>query len=418
MSSPSSLHTLSDALRAELTERILPYWIHYTPDREHGGFVGVIDSRGRADPQAEKSAVLNARILWTFAAASRLLDNDLCRDVADRAYDYLIGRFWDPEHGGVYWMLDPQGCPSRPKKQVYAQAFAVYALAEYHRATGCEESLERAVQLFRLLERHAYDASYGGYAEAFSRTWGPLEDVSLGTNDPNEHKSMNTSLHVLEAYTNLHRVWPDERLETQLTELIDVFLHRILDREIDHLRCFFDEAWTPQSDRVSFGHDIEATWLLTKAADECNRASLQGEVTSVVEPMVDAVLREGVGAGHGLLNEAKGATIIDSDRHWWPQAEALVGFVNAYQQSGAERYLKAARRTWSFIDEWILDRTHGEWYFRVSETGKPYPSDDKVGPWKGPYHNARACFEILSRAGDSLPLEAERSTLPSTPRHK
>lgn len=416
MSTPSSLHPLRRPLWAELTERLLPYWIHNTPDRRRGGFIGAIDSQGRVDPEAGKGAVLHARILWTFSVAARLLDSASCRQMADRAYDYLVEHFWDPEHGGIYWMLDAHGCPTHPKKQVYAQAFAIYALAEYHRATKRPESVNRARQLFELLERYAHDGTYGGYTEAFGREWGPLADVSLGDNDPNERKSMNTSLHVLEAYTNLYRVWSDEAVANRLGEMIEVFLHRILDRDTHHLHCFFDEAWTPRSNRVSYGHDIEASWLLGEAA-EVGAPALRAEVESVAVPMADAVLREGVGAAHGIVNEAEGTTVVDADRHWWPQAEALVGFVNAYQCSGDERFVEAAHRTWAFIEDWMLDRTYGEWYFRVSEQGEPYSSDNKVGPWKGPYHTARACFEVLRRVNGLPASDSDRAVLASTPRH-
>lgn len=400
MATVASLHTLSEELGTELTERILPYWITNTPDRKHGGFVGAIDGQSRVVPGAEKGAVLNARILWTFAASARLLNSQRCRDLADRAYGYLADRFWDSLHGGVYWALDSEGHPTQPKKHVYAQAFALYAFSEYYRATAQEESLERARRIFELLEDHAHDSRNGGYAEAFRRDWTPLDDVSLGESDPNEEKSMNTALHVLEAFTNLYRVWPAERVRDRLTELVDIFLYRIVDRETYHLRCFFDEAWTPRSSLVSFGHDIEASWLLREAAEEIGASALKANVESLTVPMVDAVLRGGMGNDHGLMFEAEGPAVTDTDRHWWPQAEALVGFVNAYQCSGEDRFLEAARKTWSFIEEKILDRTYGEWYYRVSEDGEPYPSDGKVGFWKGPYHNARACLEIKRRASE------------------
>lgn len=417
MALPPSLCTLRSALRTELIERILPYWLQHTPDLDRGGFVGVIDSCGRPQPKAQKAAVLTARILWTFSAAARHLDSERCRTMADRAYSYLLDRFWDPEHGGVYWMLDYEGRPTEPKKQVYAQAFVLYGLTEYQRATGHAESLEQAQVLFELLERTAHDPTYGGYIEGFCRDWGPLDDVSLGEDDPNTRKSMNTTLHVLEAYTNLHRVWPDERVKERIDELVALFLHRIVDRDTYHLRCFFDEAWTCQSQLVSFGHDIEASWLLTEAVEENGNASLRADLESLLVPLIDAVLREGVGPDHALLYEAEGETIVDADRHWWPQAEALVAFVNAYEWTGQERFLDAATGTWSFIEDRILDRTHGEWHFRVSEAGEPYMSDNKVGPWKGPYHNARACLEILSRTGGTEALEDESSVLADVPQH-
>jgi mannobiose 2-epimerase len=410
---------LRQALYAELTERLLPYWIKNTPDTEHGGFIGAIDGRGRLVPGASKGAVLNTRILWTFSAAARLLQSTPCKHLAHRAYSYVADRFVDPEHGGVFWMLNADGTPKNPKKQVYAQAFALYAFAEHHRATGDPASLEQARRLFRLLERHAHDDVHGGYREAFSRDWGPRSDVSLGGKDMNAPKSMNTTLHVLEAYTNLFRVWPDERVAARLRELIDIFLDHIIHPSTHHLRCFFGPSWAPRSRRISYGHDIEASWLLVEAADVLGQRALQHRASGASVDIAESVLEHGIGPEGGVLNEADGTTVVDADRHWWPQAEAMVGFVNAFQITKDKRFADAASQTWSFVEASILDDTHGEWHFRVSKEGKPYLSDNKVGPWKGPYHTARACFEVLRRTGDGIgrgegsPAISEGNALPT-----
>jgi len=392
---------------AELTEGILPYWMAHTLDDEHGGFVGRITHEGRVVAGAPRAAVLNTRILWTFAAAGRVLHDDRYRAVAERAYAYLVDHFWDAEHGGIYWMLDHTGRPLETKKQIYAQAFAVYALAEYYRLTDDASVLERAVDLFRTIERHSFDPTHGGYFEAYSRAWTLLDDVRLSEKDPNEKRAMNTHLHLLEAYTNLYRIWPDPALRQQLVGLINLFLTTILDAETGHLQLVFDEAWRPRSKVVSFGHDIEASWLLVEAAEVVGEAVASVQKTAL--QMAQVTLDEGRDHDGALLNDAEPDGRLDDDRHWWPQAEAVVGFLNAYQLTSAPRFLDAALACWTFIENHLVDREGGEWFFRVSRDGTPCASEDKVGPWKGPYHNARACLEVMTRVDRLLQGHTNRA---------
>lgn len=418
MDPASTLATLRDAWTAELSDHLLPFWCEQAVDRCHGGFVGRMSSDGEVVEDAPKAAVLNTRILWTFAAAARVLDVPPYRDRADRAFRYLLDHFWDTRHGGLFWMVDATGAPRHSRKHVYAQAFGLYALAEYYRATGDVESLDHAAQLFRMLETHAFDPEHGGYHEGFSRAWTPVDNVQLGDEDPIEKKSMNTHLHVLEAYANLYRTWPNERLAERLQALIELFLRDILDHQTFHLTLFFNEAWERRSSRISFGHDIEASWLLTEAADVLGHADLQAKVRETAVRMARTTLCDGVGTDHGLPFEAGPEGITDADRHWWPQAEAIVGFLNAYEISGDVDFLDAAAHSWRYIERHLVDRDHGEWHLRVSPEGTPYPSDDKVEPWKGPYHGVRACLEGRARThrlqaaiddSDASPVPASQS---------
>ena len=392
-----TIATLRAEAFRELTEHLLPYWADRTIDRDHGGFVGQITGDNVVNPHAPKGAVLNARLLWTFSAAARVLDDARYRPLADRAYAYLLKCFWDPVNGGVFWMIDHKGVVLNPKKQTYAQAFAIYGLAEYYRLTGEPQSLERAITLFELLEQRAADPMHGGYFEAFSRKWSRLLDERLSSKDPLAAKSTNTLLHVLEAYTTLYRVWPTARLRASLTALIRCFLDVIIDAGTHHLASAFDAQWHPVSDVVSFGHDIEAAWLLTEAAETISEADLLAEVQDKAVRMTEVTLRGGTDDDGGLFNEATPSGLLDDDKHWWPQAEAVVGFVNAFQITQDERFLQAALHTWAFIQRTLVDARHGEWFFRVSRTGRPYDSEDKVGPWKCPYHNVRACLEVMTR---------------------
>lgn len=384
-------------MRLELTERLLPFWAEQARDDRHGGYVGRITQEGTVVVGADKGVVLTARILWTFSAALRKLGDAARRAPADRARAYLDAFFWDPAHEGVYWTVGPEGQPRDTRKHIYAQAFALYGLAEYHRATGDPDALARAVRLFERVERHARDRAHGGYFEAFDRDWGPLHDVRLSTKDLHAAKSMNTNLHVLEAYTTLYRTHPDARLRDALAALVDVFLERILAPTGDRLLLFFDPDWTPLSGTRSFGHDIEASWLLRDAADAVGDDLLRRRVRPVARALARATRRDGQDADGGLFNEAYADGRLDDDKHWWPQAEAVVGFLAAYQDTGDDAFRDAALAAWAFTERHLLDHHGGEWYGRVARDGTPYPDEDKVGLWKCPYHNARACLEALAR---------------------
>lgn len=399
MTDDVTLDALRAELKAELTQGILPYWMGPALDARHGGFVGAITGDDVPLPGAAKGSVLNARILWTFAAAYHALGDGRYHAAAERAADFFRAHFIDRLHGGVYWMVDADGAPRDERKHVYAQAFAIYALSEYYRATGHEESLRVAIGLFRLIERHAHDAEHGGYEEAFSRGWVRLDDVRLGDGDADERKSMNTHLHLLEGYTNLYRCWPDPILRQRLRDVIELFLTHIVDSATGHGRQFFDGDWRPKSDAVSFGHDIEASWLLLKGAEAIGDDLLRRRVAPVSLRMAETVLTNAFDtSGGGVFYEMRRDGTVDTDKEWWPQAEAIVGFVNAYQESGRETFLQAAWETWRFTKRYVVDHQHGEWHRRVTRDGVVCAGLEKAGPWKCPYHNARACLEVMVRA--------------------
>lgn len=398
MSEQERLVRLRAELYEELTEHILPYWMEHAVDEEHGGFVGRVTGDGRPLTEADRGGILNARILWTFSAAYRVMGRTPYRQMAERAWRYVDAHFWDVEHGGVYWMVDHEGRPVDARKHTYAQAFAIYGVAEYVRAIADEAALQRAVALFRLLEKYGRDDVHGGYWEAFDRTWTPLDDVRLSAKDADEKKSMNTHLHVLEAYTNLYRVWPDAALARRLEALLLLMLDSVVDVSSGHMTAFFDEDWTPRSEKISYGHDIEGSWLLLEAADVLEDRALRDRAATAAIAIAEATLREGMDEDGGLFNEGHPERgIVDTDKDWWPQAEAVVGFLNAYQETGRTAFLQAALRAWSFVKTYVRDGERGEWFERVARDGAPYAGRDKVGPWKCPYHNARACLEVIER---------------------
>jgi mannobiose 2-epimerase len=398
------MSTLSDKLlaanaRRELLEDILPFWRTRTLDQRRGGFIGQMSNDLRVQEDASKGLILNARILWTFSAAWRYTQDEQDRVLARRAYDYLMHYFFDQRHGGFFWELDPTGEVIEDHKKVYGEAFCVYALAEYHRSFGEPQALERAVEVFRLIEGHARDGQHGGYFEVMSPDWKSQIDVALSDKDMNEKKSMNNHLHILEAYTNLLRVWPQPPLADRLRELIDLFTRRILNAEQTRLRHFFDEAWTAKSDNYTFGHDIEASWLLGEAAEVLGDESLLSQVRDTSIAMARAVLAEGLDPRGGLFYEGRDGRIINPNKEWWPQAEAAVGFYNAWQLTQERVFREAAVQCWQFIEDRVVDRVNGEWFWCIRPDGTPDLSQPKVSIWKCPYHNSRCCLEIIHRTG-------------------
>lgn len=384
-------------IKQELETNILGFWMKHSIDEENGGFHGYISRNLTINPTADKSLVLNTRILWTFATAYRVYGNEQYSRIAERAYLYMNAHFTDHEYGGLYWMVDAKGNPSETKKQVYGHAFAIYAFSEYYRATGNEAALQQAIELFHTLERYSYDTEYKGYFEALTREWQETDNNSLSARDMNEKKSMNTHLHVMEGYTNLYRVWKSEVLKAKLKELIEITIKHIINSENAHFILFFDEQWNRKSDHISYGHDIEGSWLLVEAAEVLGDEALLIEAKAIAIRMADATYQEGVDEDGGLFNDAGPNGLIDTNKDWWPQAEAVVGFYNAYQMTGDMKYRDAALKSWTFIEDYIVDKEHGEWYWSVRRDGSPSPNIAKVSAWKCPYHNGRAAFEMIER---------------------
>lgn len=376
---------------------IFNFWINETEDNKNGGFIGAIDGDGTKHPEAEKGAVLNARILWSFSAGYRVFKNPEYLASAKREFDYLIKYFIDKDFGGVYWMLDCKGNPVNTRKQIYAQAFAIYGLVEYYKITSDKNALDQAIKLYELIEKYSFDPVKNGYFEAYSREWVLLEDLRLSDKDKNEKKTMNTHLHVLEAYTNLYRVWKDKNLENRLINLINVFLEKIIDNKRGFFNLFFDEDWTHKSEENSYGHDIEGSWLLWEAAEVSQNEDIKAKCKPICIDMAEQAYRDGLDKDGGLMSEGLFGKLTDTDKHWWPQAESVIGFANAWQLTGDDKFIKASLNSWTFIKNHIIDKHKGEWFWRVSRDLKVYPQEQKTGPWKCPYHNSRMCMEIVER---------------------
>jgi cellobiose epimerase len=398
---PTERGALYDKVKHELDTDILPYWLKHAPDPV-GGFYGKVDRKGKPDASAERGALLTARIMWTFSAAYRHNGDPACLAMARRAYDDL-DRFFDRENGGYFWSLKADGRILDSSKSLYLQAFCIYGMSEYYCASGDKNSLDKAVALYRLLEEKCRDRANGGYVETFSRDW----KLSLprgvdGFDDKPGMKTQNTHLHVMEAYTNLLRVWPDAGLRNDLASLQDVMMEKIYDSSTHHLHVVQERDWTPfHEPHFSYGHDIEFSWLLTESAEVLGDPVRLARARAVAVDVARTTLAEGVDKDGGIYNDgATNGPDIDSGKSWWPQAEAVIGFVNAWQISGDPVFFKAAERTWDFIDVRIVDHKNGEWFHTVKRNGKPVMFlSDKIGFWKCPYHNGRVCMELMDRLG-------------------
>ncbi|HTE23176.1 AGE family epimerase/isomerase [Flavitalea sp.] len=388
------LDTYALEVKTEL-DSILGYWMKNMPDEQYGGYIGRIKDDNSRDIKSEKGSVLNSRILWTFSAAYNHTGEGQYLEYADRAYRYFVEHFIDQVYGGVYWTLDQNGSPADSKKQIYAQAFAIYGLSEYYKCDPLPEILSAAINIFQLIENHSFDKEHGGYIEDFGRDWNQVNELSLGDKDPNKKKSMNTHLHLVEAYANLLMVWPDEKLRICLVQLMNNFADHIINKETGHLNLFFDEEWNLKSSVVSFGHDVEAAWLLQEAAHFTGEEDLVEKFQQVSISLATAAAR-GLDDDGGLWYEKDGDHLV-REKHWWPQAEAMVGFFNTWQITNDDSFFERSLGSWRFVKTNLLDSHAGEWHWGVDEQNQPMIGQDKAGIWKCPYRNGRACMEILNR---------------------
>lgn len=394
---------LFDNLKVEFNTELLSiadWWTNNTIDEKHGGFHGEVSVLNQPLTAANKGIILNTRILWFFSEASMETtgapNNIKYRECATLAYQYIIKHFLDEQYGGVYWEVDAQGNPVNTRKQVYAQAFSIYALSAYFKLTKQREVLDHALRLFKLLESKAIDRQHDGYLEAFARDWSPIEDMRLSIKDLNYPKSQNTHLHVMEAYTALHDVYPNAEVKAALRYNIQMFDRFMINRDNHHLRMFLDMQWNDFSPGYTYGHDIEAAWLIAKALESLGDGGYSASLIPTLLKVAEVTLNEAVAGNGQLLNAFDFKTkSIDTSSMWWVQAEALVGFLFAYCESRDSRYLNAALEVWQFIKEHQIDHVNGEWFW-LSDNGKTSGEEHyKVGFWKCPYHNGRAMMEAV-----------------------
>lgn len=382
----------------ELEGNILAFWRDKMTDQVHGGFLGRIDGNGVAHPEAEKGAMLNACILWAFSAAYRVTRTQEWLSTATRAKDYFVSHFIDKECGGVYWSLNPDGTPKDTKKQTQAIGFAIYGLSEYTRATGDQDTLALALSLYHDIEDHAYDPENNGYIETLTRDWKPIGDMRLSDKDENASRTMNTHLHIIESYTNLLRCLNEQdddndELRASVVNLLHIFTDIIINRQTGHLDLFFNDRWEGKRNVESFGHDIEAAWLLHEAALVLGDVDIDDVVRRVAKAADEGVQPD----GSMVYEHWKDTGRTDTQRQWWTLCENVIGHLDLYQYYGDRDALGVALNCWDFIKRRIVDHEQGEWLWSVDAEGRPNRKDDKAGFWKGPYHNSRLCLEVLER---------------------
>lgn len=432
------------SIKDELFNSILPYWEKHSRDTVNTGFFGEIDNDNNYNTACPRSIVMTSRFLWTYSAVARLTKDSKYLEMADFAYEVILNKFFDKKHDGVYWSVYPNGKPDVKKKQIYGEAFCCYGLSEYAAAikelredkggeslplaaagakapssatpsagsdaarnARSEEAMNKALDLFFLLEKYARDYDDGGYVEARAKNWKVTKDMILSPKDMNCPKSMNTNLHVMEAYTNLYRTLPvvfeDSKairaeVGDSLKELVEVTVKYILQPNA-HLGMFFDMNWNLLADEISYGHDIEASWLLWEAACELEDEELKSSIKDTVLKVAEVALDEGFDHKDGCMENflKDNGTVRDRRRVWWNQAEAINGFYNAWEMTGDSKYEKACEQTWNWIQNHQKDKVNGEWWAELDENGTPILTEAKGGNWKTSYHNGRTCLEMLRR---------------------
>ncbi len=382
----------------DLTENLLPWWMEHSIDRENGGFYGAVFNDNRPEIGHSKFITLNARMVWTFASAYRVWKEPKYKEVADRAYRYLMDHFYDTEHGGFFSYVDAQGRPQDMSKYIYGNAFAIYGLSEYARAFGSEEAQGYARETRDKLEQYVYDPEYKGYFEGCKRDW-TVDPWRRGMNrNPSDQKTMNTHLHLIEAYTCLLRVEDTPRQRSLVRQHLNVMLNKIVDHDIHHYYYFQDRQWNPTTPEVSYGHDIEGSWLMMEAAEVLGEPEAERAARDTCANMARACLEQGFREDGAMLSEYDPRTgHISQYVSWWEQNEAVVGFFNAWQTTGEERFLDAALKCFGYINDHFVDHEKGGWFSILSFDGKtarnPYKQNDGICP----YHNGRMDMEIIER---------------------
>lgn len=386
----------ADEIKNHLTGNLIPFWKGLI-DRDFGGYYGFSDFDHKVNKKYEKGCILNSRILWFFSTCADLADDKECIGYAEHAYDFLKSTFLDKENGGVYWSVTYDGVPLDTTKHTYCQAFAIYALAAYYKVSADKQSLGIANDLVKIIEQRCRDRE--GYLEAFSSDFSPSSNEKLSENGVMAERTMNTLLHVYEAYTGLYEVTKDGYLADRLKEMLTIFRDKMYNPEKHRQEVFFDRDYKPLIDLISYGHDIETAWLLDRGIEVLGDDMLKEKYADMTSDLADNTLHNAFD-GCSLPQECE-AGVVNEDRVWWVQAEAVNGFLNEYLKDPArEEFKKAAIAQWEYIKQNVIYKDGGEWYNQLDKDGRPYGNMPVVGPWKCPYHNGRMCLEVIRRGID------------------
>lgn len=385
---------MTSEIKEHLVKDIIPFWKSLR-DNEFGGYYGWMDYQLKLDKKAVKGCILNNRITWFFSNAYTLLKDESLLAEAKHGFTFMKEHCIDREKGGVFWSMQYNGEPEDTTKHTYNQAFAIYALSSYYEASGDEEALEMAKELFRIIEENCTDEY--GYKEAFDRNFQEIENDKLSENGIIAEKTMNTLLHVFEAYTELYRVSSMPEVKARLKWIMDTFADKVYNRELHRQEVFFDKTMNSIIDLHSYGHDIETAWLIDRGVEILGEKEYEEKMLPITKDLTAQIYKTAFN-GHSLANECENGA-VNTHRIWWVQAETVVGFLNGWQQDPAKtEYLDGAKAEWEFIKKYVIDKRSGsEWFWEVDEEGKPFEEKPIVEPWKCPYHNGRMCFEVIRR---------------------
>lgn len=381
--------------REHLEKNIIPFWDRML-DNENGGFYGYADSDGTPDKDSVKGCILNSRILWFYSAVYQLLNKQELLEEADHAFAFLTNYFYDSRYGGVFWSVKADGTPEDTTKHTYNQAFAIYALSVYYQASGKKEALNLAYSLYQIIESSCRDAE--GYFEAFSRDFSPVSNEKLSENGVVAERTMNTLLHVLEAYTELYRADEFYAVGDSIRDILRIFKFRVYDSDKEICRVFLDKSYNTLIELESYGHDIEASWLIDRACQVLEDKAYYAEMFPVIEQLADGALKNGMDINNQAINNECENGTVNSKKVWWVQAEAVTGFYNAYQyKPDRTEYLKVSENVWNYIQKYIIDKKTGEWIENISPDNTVEPGQALAYQWKCPYHNGRMCIEMVRR---------------------
>ncbi len=385
---------MREEIQNHLVKDIIPFWKNLRDD-ENGGYYGWVGYDLKVDKKAVKGCILNSRILWFFSNAYTMLKDESLLQEADHAFAFLKERCADRENGGIFWSIRYDGTPEDTTKHTYNQAFAIYALSSYYEASGKQEALDMAKELFRIIETKCTDEI--GYKEAFDKAFHEIENDKLSENGVIAAKTMNTLLHVFEAYTELYRVAKLPEVGEKLHWIMETFAHKVYNPELHRQEVFFDENMKSIIDLHSYGHDIETAWLIDRGVEVLGDPAMEALLSPITRDLTAQIYKVAFD-GHSLANECERG-VVNTHRIWWVQAETVIGFLNGYQKDPSRKeYLQAAESEWQFIRDHVIDKRAGsEWYWEVDEDGRPYPNRPIVEPWKCPYHNGRMCMEVMKR---------------------
>ena len=383
-----------EEVKTHLVRDIIPFWKNLKDDI-YGGYYGWMDYDLNVDQKAVKGCILNSRITWFFSNAYLLLRDESLLAEAKHGYEFMRKYCVDREKGGVYWAVAYDGTPEDMTKHTYNQAFCVYALSSYYDASKDEGALKTAMELFHTIEERCTDEI--GYKEAFDREFREIENDKLSENGVIAEKTMNTLLHVFEAYTELYRVSGDADVKKRLMWILDTIADKVYNPELHRQEVFFDRKMNSIIDLHSYGHDIETAWLIRRGTDILGEKSYEDKMLPIIIDLTGQIYKTAFD-GHSLANECERG-VVNRDRIWWVQAETVVGFLNGYQLAPEHgEYLEAAKSEWEFIKKYVIDKREGsEWYQAVTQSGEPVKGEPIVEPWKCPYHNGRMCLEVIKR---------------------